>query len=392
MPSIYITVDGSTDWLLFAINMKTGVIVSAAVVDDESKPEYSIIVLATDGGQPPLQTSAVVHINVVQNPDSQLSNVQNIQVIENVNPGTIIGTVPPPSVISKYSSNPPSFYYYVVNGDVFGTFAINVTTGDLYVSTEVDYELCSQYTLKVMMTNTDPLDLTSTMATVSVNIVDVNDNAPTFVLSPAIFTMREKVPIGTAAFSAAAIDADKGPNGRVTYAISSQSPSGTWFTIDSSTGMLTVNQLVDWQVVKTIALVVTACDNPVIPVARLCSSQTVLAIIEDLNDNAPKFVTNTSTVVSVREDAPVGTVVFRVIATDPDFGVNSLISYAIDSGAEDGCLQINSSTGNADCCCFHMHFIQIMPAPDIFILCKLSSAQSNIPSECLIVIQFFFTL
>ncbi len=334
---------GNQDWRLFAINLKTGVIVSAVVLEHQMKSEYTLRVLATDGGTPPRQSAAIVQINVLQNTDSQSNTGKSmsLEVVENIAPGAIVGSIPAPT---GDTLNDGPFYFYILNGDVFGTFAINVTNGDLFVSGTVDYEMCTSYVLRIMIVNSNLLSPSSTMATANIAIIDVNDNPPTFATSPMVFIVREKVPLGSQVFAATAQDADSGLNGQITYSISSQSPVGSWFSIDANSGMLTVVSAIDWQVVKMIEMLVIASDNAPIMSNRLSTSQTILALVEDINDNAPVFLNNVS-VVSLREDDFVGHIVMRVIASDPDYGSNGQVTYAIESGAEDGRLVIDSSTG-----------------------------------------------
>ena len=57
--------------------------------------------------------------------------------------------------------------------------------------------------------------------------------------------------------------------------------------------------------------------------------------VSDVNDNPPAFavsILNTG----VPENAPIGTVVDFVMATDPDFGANANFTYAKTSGDADG--------------------------------------------------------
>ncbi|NXF78099.1 PCDC2 protein, partial [Sclerurus mexicanus] len=60
----------------------------------------------------------------------------------------------------------------------------------------------------------------------------------------------------------------------------------------------------------------------------LCGNATVQLFVLDENDNAPTF-SRSEYRARLREDAPPGTAVCRLRATDPDLGANGEVRYAI---------------------------------------------------------------
>ena len=60
----------------------------------------------------------------------------------------------------------------------------------------------------------------------------------------------------------------------------------------------------------------------------------IIIKVLDVNDNTPKFQNETS--VSLGEDTSPGTVVFTVVARDPDAAQNGAVMYDIISGNEQG--------------------------------------------------------
>ena len=75
---------------------------------------------------------------------------------------------------------------------------------------------------------------------------------------------------------------------------------------------------------------------------------TVYVSVLDLNDNAPTF-SQSRYEVNVDEDTAVGLEVFTFLASDPDGGLNGLVSYSMllrnSSEFSDGLWSLNSSTG-----------------------------------------------
>ena len=80
--------------------------------------------------------------------------------------------------------------------------------------------------------------------------------------------------------------------------------------------------------------------------SRLESSREITVAVLDENDNAPQF-TQSEFNISVPENGPPGTEVYRLNATDADFGPNAEISYHIRplDGVGKGSLSVNPTTG-----------------------------------------------
>ena len=79
----------------------------------------------------------------------------------------------------------------------------------------------------------------------------------------------------------------------------------------------------------------------------LSSNCTIFIVIIDANDNPPEFLEDLYTF-SVRENAPIRTVVGVVNATDSD-SENTLLRYYIEPpGGADGRFYLNPESGNCD--------------------------------------------
>lgn len=83
-------------------------------------------------------------------------------------------------------------------------------------------------------------------------------------------------------------------------------------------------------------------------VARDGENQTgsveVFVTIDDVNDNAPKFLQAIYEIRNLSENFPVGNVVCRVEARDEDFAVNGELSYHLVSNSDEF-FEIDAATG-----------------------------------------------
>lgn len=140
-----------------------------------------------------------------------------------------------------------------------------------------------------------------------------------------------------------ATDEDSGVNSDISYAIVSGN-ADAHFRIDADSGQVTLAKPLDRETTPRYELVVAAVDKGV-PDA-LNATAVVSITVMDYNDNAPVFTQNSAALRrAVAEDAPPGTFVLPVSATDDDLGNNAQLQYAISGGNERTAFSIDSATG-----------------------------------------------
>ena len=128
------------------------------------------------------------------------------------------------------------------------------------------------------------------------------------------FSNIENTPTGTLIGKVLAKDPDVvGNNAVFRYSIISGNVN-SHFLIDPDDGTLSVAVPVDFEVTRSVLLVIEVSDFGSIPLSDKC---TVNISIQDVNDNPPEFATATLTEF-LPEDAGVGDVVSRVSAKDID--------------------------------------------------------------------------
>ncbi|XP_036380435.1 protocadherin alpha-3-like isoform X14 [Megalops cyprinoides] len=162
---------------------------------------------------------------------------------------------------------------------------------------------------------------------ITVNVIDVNDNAPQF--SKPLYKARvwENVPHGTSIITVNATDMDEGVNSEIIYSLFYQENEVNRgvFTIDPRSGEIAVNGEVDYEENSAFEIHVQAKDKGHNPRVTHCK---VLVEVVDVNDNAPE-ITITSPLSTLREDARTGTAVALITVFDKDVGKNGKIHCTI---------------------------------------------------------------
>nr|XP_033783548.1 protocadherin alpha-C1-like [Geotrypetes seraphini] len=209
-------------------------------------------------------------------------------------------------------------------------FNLDVHTGILSVKELIDREeICgskSSCFLSYELVLENPLELHR----LRVKILDINDNAPRFPLKEYNLSMAEFLPAGSRFTLPDARDPDEGTNSVQTYIIS----SNDHFQLQTQTlgdgskyPELVLDKALDREVQSTHRLVITAVDGG--RPQRSGNARIVITVL-DTNDNAPVFENSVYTA-TVAENAPQGTLVAQVHATDLDEGQNGEIRYSFRS-------------------------------------------------------------
>ncbi|VDM82485.1 unnamed protein product, partial [Strongylus vulgaris] len=148
------------------------------------------------------------------------------------------------------------------------------------------------------------------------------NSPPYFKDQPFIVRVPEDSPIGFHVVTLKAEDTDQGTNAQLTYSIDSKE-----FNIDNATGLITLRKNLDREKQSSYLVAVTVSDGAVPP---LNTTTQLEIIVDDVNDNPPKFSTQNYTA-SIPEDIPVGTSFMQVSAIDLDVGNNGIVDYFLNN-------------------------------------------------------------
>lgn len=157
---------------------------------DLSNAEYKLVVVATDGGYPPLSNEVELPVSVVNKAMPVFDKpFYGVTVREDISVST------PVLCINATSPEGQSVIFTITDGDSSLQFDMGFDTGILRVIYPLDYETTQYYRLTVKATDT----LTGAKSEVDVDIVvlDVNDNPPLFQNNSYFAVLLENSMVGT---------------------------------------------------------------------------------------------------------------------------------------------------------------------------------------------------
>ena len=116
-----------------------------------------------------------------------------------------------------------------------GFFSVDSSSGIIVLEHPLDREQRSSYTLSVRATDQSPGRVLSSLATVSITVLDVNDNPTVFERRDYLVSVPEDTSPGTQVLAVFATSKDIGTNAEITYLIRSGNEQGK-FRINPKTG------------------------------------------------------------------------------------------------------------------------------------------------------------
>uniref|UniRef100_A0A8V1AA92 Cadherin EGF LAG seven-pass G-type receptor 3 n=1 Tax=Gallus gallus TaxID=9031 RepID=A0A8V1AA92_CHICK len=319
----------------FVVNSATGWITVSGPLDRELVEHYFFGVEARDHGSPSLSASASVTITVMDVNDNRPEFTQKEYFIR-LNEDAAVGT----SVLSVTAIDRDvnsAITYQITGGNTRNRFAISTQggVGIITLSLPLDYKQERRYVLTVTASDRTLRD----NCHVHINITDANTHRPVFQSAHYSVSINEDRPVGSTVVVISATDDDVGENARITYYLEDNVPQ---FRIDPDSGAITLQAELDYEDQVTYTLAITAKDNGI---PQKADTTYVEIMVNDVNDNAPQFVsTHYQGVIS--EDAPPFTSVLQISATDRDAHTNGRVQYTFQNGEDgDGDFTIEPTSG-----------------------------------------------
>ena len=323
---------GGTDASSFTINSTTGQLRTSAALDYETKASYTVIVSVSDGNGGTAFITVTINVtNVNENRAPVFTDGDSTarSVAENTGSGVNIG-----SAVGATDADSSDTLTYLLGGTDASSFSIDSTNGQLRTDAALDYETKNAYSVTVTVSDGS---LTDTI-NVTINVTDVNENrAPVF--SEGSTTTRSVtentgsgVDIGSAV---GATDADS--DDTLSYSLGGTDASS--FSINSTTGQLRTNAVLDYETKTSYTVIVSVSDGN-----GGSDSITVTINVTDVNENrAPVFTEGTSTTRSVAENTGNGVDIgSAVAATDADS--DDTLTYTL-GGTDASSFDIVSTSG-----------------------------------------------
>ncbi|XP_037119034.1 protocadherin alpha-8-like [Syngnathus acus] len=297
------------------------------------------------GGQwPETWISLCLPLLVVIYPEGISAQVR-YSIQEEVKAGTVVGNVA--KDLGLETGRLLERNLRVVSGTKQEQFKVNQKDGVLSVHQRLDREdLCGNSVpcianLKVVVEN--PLE----MHQILVEVLDVNDNSPRFLDDNCTLEVLESALIGSKLQVEGAQDLDVGLNTVQMYRLN-HNPFFHLETEDfgeeGKVPFLVLQRPLDRENAARHQLLLTAADGGKPPKTGTIN---ITVIISDVNDNAP-VCEHQKHSITVKENAPVGTYLLTVKASDSDEGLNGEIEYSLRSklrGLSSMPFELNKKTG-----------------------------------------------
>jgi len=215
-------------------------------------------------------------------------------------------------------------------------YSVSVVSGVITALTTFDFE--SRQTYSFLLTVSDGGVVShSRVATVVLNVLDDNDEIPTFIRSSYTFHVAENRAAGSTVGRIRATDADLSAQHRAVF-YSLEGHDSRAFRVAAQTGELFTRAPLDREAQPLWRFRARASNDPMFDPRSPLSVVDVIVHVTDINDNFPvvRRPRRVNTTFVVRELLPAGQVVTRVEATDADDGQNARLTYAIISAGLGG--------------------------------------------------------
>lgn len=281
----------------------------------------------TDDAQQFVNSYVAVRIQVSDvEPPVFTSDEYTTTVAENSTSGMVVLTV------SVTGSN-TDIRYDLFSVPLSFPFQIDSSSGNITLTASLDRETTSTYSFVVRATElaTGAVGL----ATVQVDVQDVNDNSPVITPNFQTVTLQEDFAPSTGFIFFTCTDDDAGSNGELTFSLAAGNSRRT-FSIDMN-GLVSLVQPLDFESITTYNIRVQCTDG-----AGISDSAVLTVVVTGVSEYPPEFE-NATYRFTIEEDLLAGELVGRVRAFDLDDGQDGAVSYSVFSGMGAAYFTVNAS-------------------------------------------------
>ena len=325
------------DVAAFSINSSTGAVTLTGSPDFETKPSYSFTVIAADAAGNASERAVTLAVTNVDDTAPTFSSGSIATAIaENSAAGQLVYTAAATDTDFPGATGSVSYSLKANTGDV-ANFTINSNTGAVTLTGSPDFEAKPSYSFTVIAT--DAAGNASERA-VTLAVTNVDDTAPTFSSGATATAIAENSSASQVVYTAVATDSAA----TISYSLKPGTGDVAAFSINSSTGAVTLTGSPDFEAKSSYSFTVIATDA-----AGNASERAVTLAVTNVDDMAPTFTSGTAAT-SIQQPIPaLGEVVYTAAATDTDFiapNTASSVTYSLKPNVGDAsAFAIDGSTG-----------------------------------------------
>ncbi|KAG5675458.1 hypothetical protein PVAND_005362 [Polypedilum vanderplanki] len=328
---------------IFEIETETGVIKTAVCcLDRERTPDYSIQVVAMDGGGLKGTGTASIRVKDINDMPPAFTKDEWFTEVDETD-GTNLPEMPILTVTVHDEDETNKFQYKVIDNSGYGADKFTMVrnndgTGSLKIVQPLDYEDTLQsngFRFRIQVNDkgedNDNDKYHVAYSWVVVKLRDINDNKPQFERPNIEVSVYENAEVGKHLETFKATDPDQGGKSKVSYAIDRTSDRQRQFAINQE-GTVTIQRSLDREVTPRHQVKILAIDDGI---PQKTATATLTVIVQDINDNAPKFLKDYRPVLP--EHVPPRKVI-EILATDDDDRSKSNgppFQFRLDPGADD---------------------------------------------------------
>ncbi|XP_073505800.1 protocadherin gamma-C5-like isoform X25 [Phyllobates terribilis] len=333
----------------FFLNEQNGEISLIGLVDFEKQNFFELSIKATDNGFPKLKGNCIVQVEIEDvndnPPEITFTSVAN-DVPENAPSGDVVGFV---NVRDNDSGK---------NGEIKLSISPNMpfkirpfkNRYSLVIDGNLDREETAQYTIELTASDLGSPRLYS-KTSVTLEVSDINDNAPVFTQSTYNAFITENSDPGTLLCTVSATDLDEGVNSDLVYSIVESQIDGSsvssFVYIQSNDGNIYAQRSFDYEQIQVLQITIKVEDSGS---PQLSSTVPVFIFVLDTNDNPPSLLyPEHSEDLIVQEWIPkstsAGYLVTKLSAVDLDSGHNAWLVFTLIDPINYSSFQVSKLTG-----------------------------------------------
>ncbi|KAK1881478.1 Protocadherin-15 [Dissostichus eleginoides] len=331
----------------FSLNATTAELLLLKPVDRELHRRFDLVIKAEQDNGHPLPAFANLQIEVLD------ENNQAPYFLETSYHGYVSEASPVGTTIATTASLSAPLAIVALDNDVEETrdpqlqfsldsysnvFSVSATGIRRYLTLVQPLDRETQDSYKFTLLASDGVQQSNSV-TVTITVLDANDNTPTFVNVSYNVNLFTDMMSGETVLKLAAVDSDAGPNGQITYRILAGDQGH--FVIGNSTGIITVAPTVDLTVGRSYALTVEAMDNGPVPQRRSSITTVYIEVLPPNNQSPPHFPRQQYNL-EISEAMRTGATLLNLQAVDRE---RDPVTYNIYSGDSRGHFALQQNSG-----------------------------------------------